>query len=233
MDDHEIRRRIAEFDEGLGWYQNIDLGNGITTKSRRIYGEDIDHPRRRWAEVEPAVPADLTGKSVLDIGCNAGFICFEAKRRGAARVVGVDMKQEYIDQAKFCAEVRGDDIDFRTLNILDLRDLGETFDLVFCVGILYHCADLLGAVRSVSSVTGERVIVETAMEPIESDLPLVRYSRVSQFSPAFKGGNGLPGHWHPNFAALESFFAEQGFERITKLFDAGRRGGIVADRVAA
>ena len=209
MNEQQIRERIAEFDAGIGWYQDIDLGNGIHTKSRRIYGEDIDHPRKRWSEVEPAVPADLTGKAVLDIGCNAGYICFEALRRGASRVVGIDLKQEYVDQANFCAEVLGADVDFKVMSIYDLKQLGETFDLVFCVGILYHCADILPAVESVSAVASDLLVVETAIEPIDSDLPLVRYSRVSQFSPAFQGGNGLPGHWHPNFAALESFFAEQ------------------------
>lgn len=230
MNEDQIRERIAEFDAGIGWYQNIDLGNGIQTKSRRIYGEEIDHPRKRWNEVEPAVPEDLTGKSVLDIGCNAGYICFEAVRRGASRVVGIDLKQEYIDQARFCADVLGADVDFHVMSIYDLRQLDETFDLVFCVGILYHCADILKAVESVSAVAADRLIVETAIEPIESDLPLVRYSRVSQFSPAFQGGNGLPGHWHPNFVALESFFEEQGFSSIDRLFEDKRRGGIVARR---
>ncbi len=230
MDEHEIRRRVAEFEAAIGWYQRIDLGNGITTKTRRIFGEDIDHPRKRWLEVAPAVPANLSGMSVLDIGCNAGFVCFEAIRRGASRVLGVDLKQEYIDQAKFCAEVLGADVEFRVLDIADLADLDETFDLVFCVGILYHCADILGAVRAISDTAHDRLILETAIEPIDSNVPLVRYSRVSQFSPAFEGGNGLPGHWHPNFAALEAFFAERGFTAIDRLFEDGRRGGIVARR---
>lgn len=230
MDEDAVRARIAEFDAGIGWYQDIDLGNGVHTKSRRIYGEEIDHPRRRWAEVESAVPQDLIGKTVLDIGCNAGYICFEAVRRGAKRVVGIDLKQDYVDQANFCAEVLGVDVDFRVMSIYDLAQLDETFDVVFCVGILYHCADILSAVSSVSSAAADLLIVETAIEPIESDLPLVRYSRVSQFSPAFEGGNGLPGHWHPNFTALESFFAEQGFTSIERLFEVGRRGGIVARR---
>ena len=67
MDRADIEQRIAELDEDPGWYQNIDLGDGIQTKTRVIWGEDIDHPRRRWGGVEPAVPIDLRGVSVLDI----------------------------------------------------------------------------------------------------------------------------------------------------------------------
>ena len=51
------------------------------------------------------MPADLTGRSVLDIGCNAGFYSFEMKRRGAARVLGVDSNPRYLDQARFAARV--------------------------------------------------------------------------------------------------------------------------------
>lgn len=228
MDKELIKNKVSEMDLVMGWYQNIDLGNGIQTKTRRIYGEEIDHPKSRWQEILPAVPDNLEGKSVLDIGCNAGYIAFEAKSRGAERVVGVDLKQVYIDQANFCADVKGMDIDFRVMNIYDLKKLAMQFDLVFCVGLLYHCYDILSAVRIVSEVTKHQLILETAIENIDSDLPLVRYSRWSQFSPAFKGGNGLPGHWHPNFPALEAMFSERGFKKIDKLFEKGRRGGIVA-----
>jgi tRNA (mo5U34)-methyltransferase len=53
----------------------------------------------------------------LDIDCNAGFIAFEAKKRGANNVLGVDLKPGYIEQARFCAEVTGLDIEFGQLDI--------------------------------------------------------------------------------------------------------------------
>ena len=59
------------------------------------------------------IPADLTGKSVLDIGCNAGFYSMEMKRRGAERVLGIDFDDDYLAQARFAAEVDGLDIEFR------------------------------------------------------------------------------------------------------------------------
>lgn len=225
-----IRVRIAELDVDPGWYQNIELGGGVSTKTRRVWGEDIDHPRKRWAEVDPAVPIDLSGMSVLDIGCNAGFIAFEAKRRGADRVVGVDLNPKYIEQAKFCAEVRREDIDFHVRDIYDLAPLGR-FDLVFCVGILYHCRYLRQAVESVSSVASGRLIVETAIHPGHDDLPLVRFVRSSQYGgPDSEGSHRLPGHWHPNMTALQDLFLEAGFRRTEELFRDGGRGGIVCDR---
>ncbi len=232
MDLQDIQKKVDEFEnEGLGWYQNIDLKCGISTKTRQIWGEGIDHPRKRFEEIADAIPADLTGKSVLDIGCNAGFLAFEAKDRGADYVCGVDLKQGYIDQANFCAEVRDQDVDFRVLSIYELKQLQRQFDLVFCVGILYHCQYLLEAVEQASAAAAGTIIVETAIHPGHLELPLVRYVRSSGYGGAQADGAArLPGHWHPNMTALKDMFLEQGFGAVEELFVDGGRGGIVARR---
>ncbi len=62
-------------------------------------------PRVKWNRFAHAIPADLRGKTVLDIGCNAGFYSIEMKRRGADRVVGIDFDDDYLAQARFAAEV--------------------------------------------------------------------------------------------------------------------------------
>jgi tRNA (mo5U34)-methyltransferase len=227
----QILQRVAELEERTGWYQDIDLGGGIHTKSRVIWGEDPDHPRRRWANIAEAVPDDLTGMTVLDIGCNAGFIALEAKKRGADTVVGVDVKPGYIEQARFCSEVLGLDVDFDVLSIYDLDKLNRKFDLVFFVGLLYHCKYLRLAVERVSGVTGETVIVESAIDPMESEIPYVRFIRSSQYGgPRAEGSKRLPGTWHPNMTAMEDLFYESGFSQVRRLFKEGGRGGIVASR---
>ena len=80
----KIRQRVAELGD---WFQNIDL-QGESTSPNHFLG---DYPTCKWRNFEHAIPADLTGKSVLDIGCNAGFYSLEMKRRGAARVREVDV----------------------------------------------------------------------------------------------------------------------------------------------
>src|SRR5690606_19346504 len=70
----EIRARV----EALGpWFHNIDL-NGVQTAPRHFLG---DYPAVKWRAFDDALPADLTGRTVLDIGCNAGFYAIEMKRR--------------------------------------------------------------------------------------------------------------------------------------------------------
>ncbi len=231
MSRSAVLETIADLDSRIGWYQDIDLGDGLHTKSRVLWGEDIDHPRRRWSYVKSAVPADLTGASVLDIGCNAGFISFEAKKRGAERVMGVDLKPGYIEQARFCARALQVDVQFEVLSIYNLDQLEEQFDLVFFVGLLYHCKYLRLAMDRVSSVSRGTVIVESAIDPSDSPTPYVRFIRSSNYGgPNAEGSRRLPGHWHPNMSAMEDLFYEVGFKSVKRLFMEGGRGGIVVYR---
>lgn len=46
------------------------------------------------------LPDDLSGKVVLDIGCNEGFFCDQALRRGAERVVGIDGSEHFLSEAR-------------------------------------------------------------------------------------------------------------------------------------
>ncbi len=92
----------------------------------------------KWQRFAHAIPPDLTGKTVLDIGCNGGFYSIEMKRRGAERVLGIDFDDDYLAQARFAAEVTGLDIEFRKLSVYDVGALGERFDIVLFMGVLYH-----------------------------------------------------------------------------------------------
>ena len=131
LNQEQIRQRIAE----LGpWFHNLDL-HGVYTAPDHFLG---DYPEVKWRRFENALPEDLSGKSVLDVGCNAGFYSLEMKKRGAARVVGIDTDEKYLDQARFAAKVSGEEIEFRNLSVYRVDELREQFDLVLFMGVLYH-----------------------------------------------------------------------------------------------
>src|SRR3954471_7686476 len=131
MNRAELENRITE----LGpWFHNMDLG-GVMTAPSHFLG---DYPRQKWRRFEHAIPADLRGRTVLDIGCNAGFYSLEMKRRGADRVVGIDFDDRYLAQARLAAEVLGMEIEFQKLSVYEVGQLGEKFDLVVFMGVFYH-----------------------------------------------------------------------------------------------
>jgi tRNA (mo5U34)-methyltransferase len=127
----EIRREI----ERLGpWFHNLDL-QGVWTAPEHFLG---DFPAVKWRGFAASLPADLSGQSVLDIGCNAGFYAMEMKRRGADRVLGIDFDEDYLAQARFAADVNGLDIEFRRMSVYEIPALRERFDVVLFMGVLYH-----------------------------------------------------------------------------------------------
>ncbi|MGE0372612.1 MAG: TIGR04290 family methyltransferase [Gammaproteobacteria bacterium] len=129
--EERVRARIAE----LGpWFHNMRL-KGVPTAPEHFLG---NYPAVKWARYADVLPADLRGRTVLDIGCNGGFFSMEMKRRGADRVLGIDFDEDYLAQARFAAEVEGLDIEFRRMSVYDVGALGERFDLVLFIGVFYH-----------------------------------------------------------------------------------------------
>lgn len=131
MDQSVIRKRVA----ALGpWFHNMRIG-GVETSPEHFLG---DYPAVKWNAFKHVVPEDLGGRSVLDIGCNAGFYSQEMKRRNAGPVLGIDSDPRYLRQAQFAAELGGLDIEFRLMSVYDVAELRQKFDLVLFLGVLYH-----------------------------------------------------------------------------------------------
>ncbi len=89
------------------------------------------------------------------------------KELGAAYVLGVDAGEQpkAIEQARFAADTLGLDVDFRTLSVYDLREIGRQFDLVLFMGVLYHLRHPLVALEAVRSVCGDALILQTITTP--------------------------------------------------------------------
>jgi tRNA (mo5U34)-methyltransferase len=155
LSTEEIRTRVQE----LGpWFHNLDL-KGVSTAPAHFLG---DYPAVKWRKFCDSIPSDLTGKTVLDIGCNAGFYSLEMKRRGAERVVGIDTDEEYLVQGQFASEVRGLPIEFHKLSVYEVAALGERFDVVLFMGVLYHLRHPLLALDLIAEhVVGDLLVFQS------------------------------------------------------------------------
>lgn len=153
----EIRRKA----EALGpWFHNIDI-HGVRTAPDHFLG---DYPAVKWNRFAEAIPADLAGRSVLDIGCNAGFYSIEMKRRGASRVLGVDFDDAYLSQAQFASDALGLEIEFRKLSVYDVGAIGERFDIVLFMGVLYHLRHPLLALDLIHEhVAGDLLVFQSML----------------------------------------------------------------------
>ena len=209
------------------WFHNMEL-DGIPTAPDHFLG---DYPRAKFARFQAALPADLTGKSVLDIGCNAGFYSIEMKRRGARRVVGIDSDDRYLEQARLASAALGyDRIEFRNLSIYDVALLGERFDLVLFMGVLYHLRHPLLALDLIREhVAADLMLFQTMQQgsadiaEVPDDHPFFIPGTCDQ--PAYFDDPGYPrmhfierkfahdwsNWWAPNAACSQALLRAAGF----------------------
>jgi tRNA (mo5U34)-methyltransferase len=196
------RADLSDRIEALGpWFQNIRI-RGIETAPDHFLG---DYPAFKFARFADAVPDDLTGKSVLDIGCNAGFYSFEMKRRGAAEVIGIDTDERYLNQARFAAEALGfDDVIFRNLSIYDIGALGRRFDLVIFMGVLYHLRHPLLALDLIRAHVANDLMLFQTMQQGSDDV-----LQVPEDHPFHMPGTDRPPGYFDNPAYPKMHFIER------------------------
>jgi tRNA (mo5U34)-methyltransferase len=221
MHDELTPQQIEHQVRALGsWFHNLDLG-GVQTAPDHFLG---DYPRFKWERFAHAIPADLSGRSVLDIGCNAGFYSIEMKRRGASRVVGVDSDERYLEQARFAARVSNIDIEFRRMSVYDVAQLRERFDVVFFMGVLYHLRHPLLALDLLHDhVVGDMLVFQSMLrgspevELLDEDYPFTEdavFDRQS-FPLMYFIENRYAGDptnwWVPNRAGVEAMLRSAGF----------------------
>ena len=219
------RDLIAKRIEALGpWFHNMTL-QGVRTAPDHFLG---DYPSVKFQRFADALPADLTGKSVLDIGCNAGFYSQEMKRRGAARVIGIDSDEAYLAQARFAAELNGLEIEFRRLDVYDVGALGEKFDLVIFMGVLYHLRHPLLALDLIREHCARDLLLFQSMQRGSTDVVDLEDDYDFWDQDVFD----LPGYpklhfvekkyasdptnwWVPNAACSQAMLRSAGFEIVS------------------
>jgi tRNA (mo5U34)-methyltransferase len=216
------RREIEQRVQALGdWFHNLDLG-GVATAPNHFLG---DYPRIVWKNIAGALPERLDGKSVLDVGCNAGFFSLEMKRRGAARVVGVDSDERYLAQARLASEVSGLEVELRKLSVYDVAALGERFDLVLFMGVLYHLRHPLLALDLLHAHAVKETLVFQSMLRgsngafrVEEDYPFEERDVFDHPSwpklhfVEHEYAHDWTNWWIPNRACAEAMLRSAGFE---------------------
>jgi tRNA (mo5U34)-methyltransferase len=189
----------------INWFHRINLGDGIVTPG-------IDDTATKLSQVR--LPANLMGKTVLDIGAWDGFFSFEAERRGARRVVALDggvWRVDSIGKAGFefarnALKSKVEDVEMEVSEI-SIERLGQ-FDLVLFLGVLYHLPDPVESFLKVASVAAHDIIVETHVDMIEHKVPTIAFYPFDECAHD-------PSNWcGPNQAAVEAMLKLAGFKTI-------------------
>lgn len=208
MDDHSLRKLIDESAAAQhakvttgSWWHSIDLGQGRITPGVHTQEELHDNYRRF------ALPENLGGKRVLDMGCWDGFYSFESERRGAT-VVAVDCwRPENFFTARAAL---GSGVEFHELSVYEaMPERLGTFDVVLFLGVLYHLRHPLLALERICELTKEVAVIESHVVDnlFPTDKPIMEFYEEDEL------GGQFDNWWGPNRACLTRMLRAAGFAR--------------------
>jgi tRNA (mo5U34)-methyltransferase len=196
--------------DAISWYHRMELPGGIVTPGESDTARGL--PRLR-------LPERLDGLSVLDIGAWDGFYSFEAKRRGAARVIATDSYSwdgpGWGSKAGFllARKALGLDVEDLDIDVMELSpDRVGTFDVVLLLGVLYHLKDPITAIEHAASVANDLLILETVTNLCWSPFPAARLFVGSELN------NDDTNWWALNPAALQALLKRTGFRDVQVVY---------------
>ena len=113
---------------------------------------------------------DVELRTAVDVGCGLGHFSAFLRDMGFD-VLALDGRQENVNEARR----RSPDLKFRVVNAEDteIQALGK-FDVVLCLGLLYHLENPFAAVRNLFAMTGKVAILEGMCVPGDEPIFAVR-----------------------------------------------------------
>jgi tRNA (mo5U34)-methyltransferase len=191
------------------WHHAFEIIPGVWT-------EGTYDPHHLWDML--ALPSDLRGISLADVGASNGFFSFEARKRGA-RVVALDFRHKDNSGFGLVQHINGmSDIDHHQINVLEMtaERFGQ-FDVVLALGLLYHVADPYRALANCAAVCRDKLYVESycidsSVEPAIRNQPVMRFIPDSTRFPELVGlANDRSNFWGFTSECLRRMVEDVGF----------------------
>jgi tRNA (mo5U34)-methyltransferase len=227
LQSHGSAAADAEVRALAPWFHNLHLPDGRQTAPDHPLG---DFPAFKWRQIAGSLPDDMDGMRALDIGCNAGFYSIELARRGA-RVLGIDVDEHYLRQARWACEQFGlqpGAVALRHMQVYELARTYETYDVVLFLGVLYHLRYPLLALDVVAQKVAPSglVVLQTLTMPGEEVIAPPANLRLGQRGAMLEPGwpkmafierrleDDPTNWWAPNRACVEAMLRATGLEPV-------------------
>lgn len=224
----QILQKVYELGKIQPWNHNIELPFAVQTRA----GEQSSHGKNlvKWERIKPLLEdLGLSGKRVLDVGCNEGFFSSKMAEMGA-QVLGVDADDKRIQKANFVKDInQTKNVEFRSVNIYsqDFANLQE-FDLCLCMGFLHRIPDPFTAIQR---LTEKAKIILFEWKALKHGPHFEPYAYFSGGGFDKEDFYGTP-FWLMSYACLESVLKRLGYDRFYRVDDpTQRRAILVAGRV--
>jgi tRNA (mo5U34)-methyltransferase len=175
-----------------------------------VFGIDIDaewQSWRKWNRLLPELP-DLEGKIIADIGCNNGYYMFRMAAHSPKLVLGFEPYVHHY--STFTALNRFAGLDNLCIDLLGIEHLPlfpACFDVIFCLGILYHRPSPIDALRDLHAALkpGGLLLLESQGIPGNDSVALFPERTYAK----------VPGTWFvPTAACLHNWLLRAGFADV-------------------
>src|SRR5438105_7655429 len=169
MNIEVLKNRQRKIVESFGpWTaSNIHLADHFYTICEHIQGDEVKL-RRILQVVSDTTSKPLETIRLLDLACHEGIYAIEFARHGA-NVLGVEGRQAHIEKALFAKDALSvKNVDFVQDDVRNLsKDKYGSFDVVLCLGILYHLdvPDVFTFVERIAEVCDDIAVIDTRIAP--------------------------------------------------------------------
>jgi len=205
----KMSSEIEEKAKDYFWHHSIDLGDGFVTSGAKSVEICSTEAKLIFDRVK------MDEISVLDIGAWNGYFSFEAKRRGASRVLATDSfcwtdpKMRGRESFDFALARNGLDVEAEEIDAgqISLYSVGK-FDVVLYLGVFYHRRDAMESLPRIASSVEQLLVVETVLDLLDIETPALAYY------PADELGGDASNWWGPNAYFMKAFLLGLGFSLV-------------------
>nr|WP_139897108.1 tRNA 5-methoxyuridine(34)/uridine 5-oxyacetic acid(34) synthase CmoB [Campylobacter jejuni] len=153
---------------------------------------------------------EISQKCVADIGCNNGYYMFKMLEFNPAKLIGFDPSIKYRLQFELINALAKTPIKYELLGVEDLPSYGLKFDVIFCLGVIYHRSDPIKMLKDLKAGLNKNgvVFLDTMYIEDEREIALVpnkTYSKIPNI------------YFVPSISALKNWCERAGFKEFEVL----------------
>ncbi|EJU5783458.1 tRNA 5-methoxyuridine(34)/uridine 5-oxyacetic acid(34) synthase CmoB [Campylobacter jejuni] len=153
---------------------------------------------------------EISQKCVADIGCNNGYYMFKMLEFNPAKLIGFDPSIKYRLQFELINALAKTPIKYELLGVEDLPSYGLKFDVIFCLGVIYHRSDPIKMLKDLKAGLNKNGVVFLDTMYIEDErgialVPNKTYSKIPNI------------YFVPSISALKNWCERAGFKEFEVL----------------
>ncbi|EBD1778913.1 tRNA 5-methoxyuridine(34)/uridine 5-oxyacetic acid(34) synthase CmoB [Campylobacter jejuni] len=153
---------------------------------------------------------EISQKYIADIGCNNGYYMFKMLEFNPAKLIGFDPSIKYRLQFELINALAKTPIKYELLGVEDLPNYGLKFDVIFCLGVIYHRSDPIKMLKDLKAGLNKNGVVFLDTMYIEDEreiafVPNKTYSKIPNI------------YFVPSISALKNWCERAGFKEFEVL----------------